>query len=227
MSTDQLDSNQGMQSEELQWEETTVSGKIFRQLKAIGHRQGKSVSISNKDGVMETFAFGEETAYLLKRLEGGTVGNNDGNLVTYAEAYHYKRLPWWNEAIEKAVGGVELLDTPVLWAAKDSGIEGYEGIFSPSAVIDGLGLQESGGIQREKTEVKVKEIISSVISPLVGPDFEVRDFAGGLRLAPLTSEGMASRKTDNEAYKSAVGKIGQASASLGARYSELKSPTTV
>lgn len=213
--------------QDIEWEQTTVSGKIFARLKAAASSQGVPLSIVNKDGMMERFKFGEEEAYLLKALEGGTAGDRDGTLIINAEGWQYKRMKWWKEAIDKAGVELEYLDTPFLWVAKDAGIADYASLFSPAGIVNRFAAGEVGEEAKKQLMNSAKTLLSGALTSQLGiPDYRVIDADGGLRAGALTAQAIESRTVDNQTYQALVNNVRDVAANLPAVYANFSKPAT-
>lgn len=189
------------EKKEREWLESN-SGRIYRRLQEIAARDGAQLSVEGKGQTVEIFKYGDEVARLVKHFEDATVGVEGGNVALYAEAWEYKRRPWWREALDAEMLPTKFLDTPVVRMAQDAGIERAKEIFWPPAAVEAFQLASAEDVEkREAAEEWVTREIIQRLSPLVKPDYEIKFHDYHLRFIPKTPEAHRSRVEDNETYE--------------------------
>ncbi|CAN5222258.1 hypothetical protein BH09PAT2_BH09PAT2_07620 [soil metagenome] len=202
------------------WEQT-ISANIFSFLKQKAENEGMVVSIENKGDMVETIHFGDESVQILKRTNQS--GDGDfSQIETCIESHQYKRLPWWQQAIDSQKNTkLVFLDPPVMWVAKDAQIEDWEAIFRPSVAVVEQGIY-SGDDQTQLEQAKnlVRDTVFSVLTPVIHPDFAVQYQDGGLRCMAITPEAKESRTKDNDAYKSLCNNVKASVPEILHRYHE-------
>lgn len=191
------------------WEKTK-SGKVYTQLQGMASRNGKEGTVLNRDGAVESFVFNGQTARIRKSFEGGTVGSQDGQVRSFIEGYDYKRMPWWKEAVDASKCAFDILDTPLMLAAKDAGVADYEETFRASRIMEKYGVPPTDTTQRKYIE----DFIVMVIGESLGSHYDIKDFMGGLRLMAKTAEAERSRVEDNEVYREALKRIADVTPSI-------------
>lgn len=203
-----------------EWRET-VSGQIFARLQKIAEREKKEARIDWPGEVVEKFWFGNESATILKHLEGGTVGLEDGAIASYAESWEYRNLPWWKEALDAEEMPVGLLDTPLTWVARDAGVENPAILFRPPSIIETYKLVSAdSSTQDGDLKEWLRSRIIAIIAPLVEPNYTILFSDGSLRLVAQTEEAKASLKIDNDTYAQALLKIKEAVPLLDAEWKQ-------
>ncbi len=200
------------------WKET-VSGKLFSRLQSAAEATGKSFSLEGKNKMVEKFHFGDEDAIIIKRLENATVGEQNGTLKGYIEAWEYKRRDWWREAVEAEGLKMGFLDTSVGRAALDAGVTNWMEIFSPKLAVDAFGLADQQDVQkRNEREGWVRSRIMDVVGPSVLPDYELSFHDYTIRLDARSPEALKSRGEDNDTYRAMLAKVKKAAEQLTAEY---------
>lgn len=205
--------------ERREWEQT-VTGRLYGDVQAIAERENKTCRIEGRGGIYEFISLGDEAATLIKHLENSNVGEEGGgNLTTYAEAWEYKRLPWWKEALEKENLPVKFLETPVSKAAKDAGLENWEAVFRPVTTVKEFNLSDAADEKATgAAEDWVRSRIKEHLAPLIAADYKIDFFDGGLRLVPQTEEAKRSRLEDNDTYARTLEKIKEIAPKLEEEY---------
>jgi len=189
------------------WKRETVSGALLARLEEMGKRDGKRAGVLNWSKPLEIFCYGEEKATLKKKLEGAMVGGEAGQIKDLVECYHYKRLPWWREALEAEQIEFNFSELPVAFAARDVVAEWRE-TFIPEDIINKYNLSEpsKSQVNTELIDWINTEIINT-LSPLVNSDYKPELIGSVVRLIPLTAEAAQSRTEDNEVYAKLLEKI--------------------
>lgn len=200
----------------------TSTELVFGVLTEMGAKEGKAVSIENKGGFYEIFKYGDEDAIIKKIPTGGSIGGSGDRVQNYIEGYEYKRLAWWNKAIQEAHAKYGLsfgvLDTPLARAASDAGL-------MDSTYMPGRLAKEHNLDPNELTRRIIRNCIKENISPILGPHYTVSFQNEALRLIARTPEGIESRTKDNDVYLKASQKLKDAAPLLQEKYKALFNKT--
>lgn len=182
--------------------DNTISGQIKRKLEDLSMSNGKKINIENEHAPISTYHLGTDSAKIYKRLNNGTVGEENGTIKYYAESADIKRLDWWKSVL--ADMPISFLETPINDFAKQAYISKPELIFSPEEVIAHYRLNPTGD---DDSKIAAKQwVVDKVINtltPLLAPDYKLQFYEGHIRLIPLTQDAMESREIDNLTYDKA------------------------
>ncbi len=204
---------------ESKWKDETVSGGLFTRLESDAKAAGKTFSLEGKNKLVEKFHFGDENAIIIKRLENATVGEQNGTLGSFVEAWEYKRLKWWRDAIDAEKSPVGFLDTSIGRAAQDAGVSNWKETFNPTFAVEAFGLADQQDDQkRGERENWVRSRIMDVVGPAVLPDYELSFHDYTIRLDARSPEALKSRGEDNDTYRAMLAKVKVAAEQLAAEY---------
>lgn len=213
-----------------QWKESP-SGRIYSILKAHAAADNKIVDFNGFGSKIEVFSVDGQNAKLYKVLHGGTVGEDDGDLAVYFEAWEYLHYPWWKSAIDTVKIFASPLPFPLFRIAENLKIENWKKLFKPQEIIKEFGLNPENyppkSINYVGLEKSIITVMQKCLNPVLQPHFKIQENMYLPRLIPLTNEAKLSLANENdELYKFAANKIRDNLNQLQKGYEDLKpSPT--
>jgi hypothetical protein len=182
--------------------EPTIAGQIRAKLNEFSIKKDKKAYVENENDPVATYHLGTESAKIYKRLDNGTVGEDNGTIRYYAEYSDIKRLDWWKTVLDTLQ--ISFLETPIDDFARQAQMSSPELVFTPEAVIKHYHLNSK---EDEETQIAAKQWVQdqviNILTPLLAPDYKLQFFEEHFRLIPLTHNAIESREIDNQTYENA------------------------